>query len=139
MNGLYWEKYYNGDNITDEDAKGYIFYENKLLGVPRIRQLKVKNDSCVVHRDFSDDIKECFSNYDPNLEDKETFGPIAQQLDVTKDAWNWTESLTGTPSYGFDYSRYKYLLDIFMQNPFEALNPSLSVEHRTQIVATIKT
>ena len=98
MNGLYWEKYYNGDNITDEDAKGYIFYENKLLGVPRIRQLKVKNDSCVVHRDFSDDIKECFSNYDPNLEDKGTFGPIAQQLDVTKDAWNWTESLTGTPS-----------------------------------------
>ena len=74
MNGLYWEKYYNGDPINDTDA-GYIFYENKLLGVPRIRQLKVRNDSCQVHRDFAEDITECFSNYDPNLEDKEVYGP----------------------------------------------------------------
>ena len=74
MNGLYWEKYYNGEPINETDS-GYIFYENKLLGVPRIRQLKVRNDSCQVHRDFADDITECFSNYDPNLEDKEIYGP----------------------------------------------------------------
>ena len=60
MDGIYWETFYNGDKIPD-DQTGYIFFENKLLGVPRIRQVKVRNDSCVVHRDFADDIKEfCF-------------------------------------------------------------------------------
>ena len=57
MDGIYWETFYNGDKIPD-DQTGYIFFENKLLGVPRIRQVKVRNDSCVVHRDFADDIKE---------------------------------------------------------------------------------
>lgn len=47
LDGLYWEKYYNGDNVSDSDL-GYIYYENKLLGVPRLRQLRVKNDSCTV-------------------------------------------------------------------------------------------
>ena len=57
MDGIYWETFYNGDKIPD-DQTGYIFFENKLLGVPRIRQVKVRNDSCVVHRDSADDIKE---------------------------------------------------------------------------------
>lgn len=57
MDGIYWETFYNGAKIPD-DQTGYIFFENKLLGVPRIRQVKVRNDSCVVHRDFADDIKE---------------------------------------------------------------------------------
>lgn len=47
LDGLYWEKYYNGENVSDSDL-GYIYYENKLLGVPRLRQLRVKNDSCTV-------------------------------------------------------------------------------------------
>ena len=47
MDGLYWEKYYNDENVTDSDL-GYVYYENKLLGVPRLRQLRVKNDSCTV-------------------------------------------------------------------------------------------
>lgn len=82
MNGLYWDTYYNGDPINETDS-GYIFYENKLLGVPRIRQLKVKNDSCEVHRDFKDDIKECYSNYDPNVEDKGIFGPDKLKRECT--------------------------------------------------------
>ena len=40
MDGLYWETWYNNKAI-DKDDLGYIYYENKLLGVPRIRQLKV--------------------------------------------------------------------------------------------------
>ena len=35
-----WESYYNGDNVTGEDL-GYIYFENKMLGVPRMRQIKV--------------------------------------------------------------------------------------------------
>jgi len=42
INGLYkdWETYYNSDNVTGEDL-GYIYFENKMLGVPRLRQIKV--------------------------------------------------------------------------------------------------
>ena len=46
MNGLYWEKYYNDKNVA-EDKLGFIYLENKLLGRPRLRQLRVRNDSCV--------------------------------------------------------------------------------------------
>ena len=73
MDGLYWDKWYNDENVTDE-ARGYIFYENKLLGVPRIRQLKVTNSSCVVHSDFRDDIKQCYAPYSESVEDKQAFG-----------------------------------------------------------------
>lgn len=41
MDGLYWESWYNQESIDESDL-GYIFYENKLLGVPRVRQLKVR-------------------------------------------------------------------------------------------------
>jgi len=40
MDGLYWETWYNTRNLTEEE-KGYIYYENKMLGVPRIRQVSI--------------------------------------------------------------------------------------------------
>lgn len=47
LDGLYWEQYYNNDNVSAENL-GYVYYENKLMGVPRLRQLRVRNDSCTV-------------------------------------------------------------------------------------------
>jgi polycystin 2 len=69
--------------VTGE-AKGYIFYENKMLGVPRIRQLKVRNDSCIVHSDFSEDIRQCYAPYAESLEATESFGLM------NGTAWEWT-------------------------------------------------
>ncbi|XP_073252460.1 polycystin-2-like protein 1 [Porites lutea] len=71
--GLYWEQYYNGKNVSDDDL-GFIYFENKILGRPRIRQLRVKNDSCVVHADFQSVIKECYAPYSPGAEDTAPFG-----------------------------------------------------------------
>lgn len=47
-----------------------IYYENRLLGEPRIRMIKVKNDSCDVMKSFQREIKECFANYNKKYEDK---------------------------------------------------------------------
>ncbi|VDM66465.1 unnamed protein product [Strongylus vulgaris] len=58
---------------TDQNAM--VYYNNKLLGSPRIRMLKVKNTSCTVAKSFSREIIECFSNYNPAVEDKQRFGP----------------------------------------------------------------
>ncbi|XP_033734192.1 polycystic kidney disease 2-like 1 protein isoform X2 [Pecten maximus] len=70
LNGLYWEKWYNGEDITNPDDLGYIYYENKLLGIPRLRQLKVSRNSCMVHDDFKSVIRHCYDSYSENLEDK---------------------------------------------------------------------
>ena len=75
VNGLYWETWYNGQKVS-EDESGYIFYENKLLGVPRLRQLKVRNDSCTIHDDFRDTIMACYDAYDKGIEDRNPFGKL---------------------------------------------------------------
>lgn len=72
--GLYDNQWYNGDNFTSAE-QGYIYYENKLLGVPRLRSLRVRNDSCIVPGDFQDDIPFCYNEYSAASEDQTTFGP----------------------------------------------------------------
>merc|ERR1711988_1457604 len=64
VKGVYWDTWYNGDNITNIDTQdNFIFYEDKLLGVPRIRQVRIANNTCTVHEDFADTIDTCFDEY----------------------------------------------------------------------------
>ena len=72
-----WNQWYDVDGSAlkgvEKPAKeddNYILYENKLLGVPRIRQLRVKNNSCEIPADFANDIKTCYENYHEDIEDK---------------------------------------------------------------------
>ncbi len=58
LTALYWTKWYNDEPLPNGN-QSFIYYENMLLGVPRIRQLKVKNNSCKVHKDFQQEIDEC--------------------------------------------------------------------------------
>ncbi|XP_063713184.1 polycystin-2-like isoform X2 [Symsagittifera roscoffensis] len=73
LNGLYWEEWYNGEELAD-DEKGYIYYENKIMGLARLRQVKVRNDTCDIPADFENEIKECFAAYAPANEDISDFG-----------------------------------------------------------------
>lgn len=78
LDGLYWENWYNNQSLL-ADEMGFIYYENKLLGVPRVRQLRVHSNSCQVHEDFSDFIRECYDAYSDTIEDTATFGPGGSQ------------------------------------------------------------
>jgi hypothetical protein len=40
FDGLYNRKWYNGDNLTEKQY-GYVLFENKIVGQPRLRQLRV--------------------------------------------------------------------------------------------------
>ena len=71
LDGLYWETYYNGDNAT---KKNFIYYENKLLGVPRFRQLRVANNSCKVYKYFQSIIGDCYGDYSYFNEDRTPYG-----------------------------------------------------------------
>ena len=43
-----------------------ILMENRIIGMPRLRQLKVHNSSCSIVSQFSGIIRKCFARYDPN-------------------------------------------------------------------------
>lgn len=75
LDGLYWTKWYNNQSLNSGD-QSFIYYENKLLGVPRMRQIKILNNSCSIHSDFKDEITGCFNVYDEKKEDDLSFGLI---------------------------------------------------------------
>ena len=73
LDGLYWKT--QPSNKTEADNRSFIYYENLLLGVPRIRQLSVRNGSCSIPLDLRDEIKECYDVYSVSSEDRAPFGP----------------------------------------------------------------
>lgn len=76
LDNLYWTKWYNNESLAAHSTQSYIYYENLLLGVPRMRQLKVKNNSCVVHDDFKEEISGCYDVYSEDKEERFSFGLI---------------------------------------------------------------
>lgn len=78
LDGLYWEEWYNGENST---FSNFIYYENKLLGVPRLRQVRVSKNSCKVHPLFKTTITDCYDSYSFFNEDKSPFGLYASNQD----------------------------------------------------------
>ena len=52
-----------------------VMHANRLLGVPRLRQLRVTNMSCSVPSKFKDAIKVCYNHYSSGIEDRASFGP----------------------------------------------------------------
>ncbi|TRY56170.1 hypothetical protein DNTS_002527 [Danionella cerebrum] len=83
LNGMYWELWYNNKSLPENQS--LIYYENLLLGVPRLRQLKVRNESCSVHEDLRDEVYDCYDAYSPANEDKAPFGP------KNSTAWRYSE------------------------------------------------
>ena len=69
IRAMYWDTWYNNDN-----ASNMIYYENKLLGLPRIRQVRVKNGSCKIQKQFAADINTCYDSYSYSSEDQSPFG-----------------------------------------------------------------
>lgn len=76
LDNLYWTKWYNNESLAAHSTQSYIYYENLLLGVPRMRQLKVKNNSCVVHDDFKEEISSCYDVYSEEKEERVSFGLV---------------------------------------------------------------
>ena len=100
LGNLYTSSIYdtlNAPNLTE-----YVANENYVLGVARLRQVRVRNDSCVIPKDFRNEIKECFSDWAPALEEKRPYGPYAAQNLTNMTAWFWKSerSLKGSSHQG---------------------------------------
>jgi len=76
LDGMYWEYWYDVDQTPTGAADRNILYENHMLGVPRLRQIRVRNDSCEVHADFSNAIRQCYSAFSSSAIDETSFGPM---------------------------------------------------------------
>ncbi|KAM8771806.1 polycystin-2 isoform 2-T2 [Acanthopagrus schlegelii] len=99
LNGMYWEVWYNNKSLPENQS--LIYYENLLLGVPRLRQVKVRNESCSIHEDLRDEVQDCYNIYTPANEDTAPFGP------KNGTAWVYaTESEMNGTSYWGQVSKY---------------------------------
>ena len=81
LDGLFDQTWYNGENLT-RDQYGYVLFENKILGLPRLRQLRVTNHSCKVHEKFQSTIPECYGAYSGSREDRTTYTPAGANTTI---------------------------------------------------------
>ncbi|XP_049643319.1 polycystic kidney disease 2-like 2 protein [Suncus etruscus] len=96
LEGLYWDTWYNDMDLYDLKNSSRIYYENILLGVPRVRQLKVRNNTCLVYSSFQTLMNECYDKYTTKNEDLAEFG---LKLDPE---WKYSAPNTNSPwHWGF--------------------------------------
>jgi polycystin 2 len=74
---------------TAPNLQGYIQNENYVLGLARLRQIRVQNNSCTIPSAFSQQISVCFSDYTPSVEDKNGYGPYVWYNQTNDPAWYW--------------------------------------------------
>ncbi|XP_031360996.2 polycystin-2-like protein 1 [Lonchura striata] len=137
LDNLYWTKWYNNESLAAHSTQSYIYYENLLLGVPRMRQLKVKNNSCVVHDDFKEEISGCYDVYSEDKEERVSFGLI------NGTAWRYhsEEELGGSSHWGrlTSYSGGGYYIDFKMTREesaeaLQVLKEKLWLDRGTRVV-----
>uniref|UniRef100_A0A0K8S8S1 Uncharacterized protein n=1 Tax=Lygus hesperus TaxID=30085 RepID=A0A0K8S8S1_LYGHE len=97
-------------NLREEHL---MILENVVVVLPRIRQVRVRNDSCQVPEGFVYIFDSCHYFFTPDLEDKEPFGLGNGTL------WTWQpESVTKSSSVSGEISTYTgggYFMDFSMK------------------------
>ncbi|XP_013783094.1 polycystin-2-like [Limulus polyphemus] len=94
LDALYWDTWYNEKTTVGNERS--ILYVNRLLGAPRLRQLRVRNNSCIIPDEFKRAITDCYNVYSSKNEDTQSYGVY----DGT--AWNYNsaEKLGGSNYWG---------------------------------------
>ena len=76
ITAAFWNLTEAGPRLTDEEL-GYSFYGNRLVGVPRLRQLRVRDDSCTVQLEqLKSFIKGCYGHFSAEAESIKTYGNV---------------------------------------------------------------
>nr|XP_015205286.1 PREDICTED: polycystic kidney disease 2-like 2 protein isoform X2 [Lepisosteus oculatus] len=103
LENLYWNDRFPKKSLDENES--FIYFENVLLGVPRIRQVKVTNTSCSVHGSFAFEM-ECYDAYLTLKEDTASFGPMnstawiySPPSSVVDIHWGWVSTYSGGGFY----------------------------------------
>ncbi|XP_004697068.1 polycystic kidney disease 2-like 2 protein isoform X1 [Echinops telfairi] len=114
LQGLYWDSWYNNQQLYNLKNTSRIYYENILLGVPRIRQLKVRNNTCKVYSPFQSLMSECYDKYTSDNEDSDDFGlkrdtEWKYSTSSSNSPWHWGfVGVYGNGGYTFTLSKSKF-------------------------------
>ncbi|NXT81357.1 PK2L2 protein, partial [Zapornia atra] len=93
LDGLFWDKWYSNMTETLQNNDSHIYYENLLLGVAQIRQLKVRNNTCSIYPYFQSLLEGCYSEYRYQAEDTADFGLMNDS------EWKYTSASSLSPWY----------------------------------------
>uniref|UniRef100_A0A1B6KUS0 Uncharacterized protein n=1 Tax=Graphocephala atropunctata TaxID=36148 RepID=A0A1B6KUS0_9HEMI len=85
IHSLYHDFWYSKpDPYENPETLQENYFENKLIGMPQIRQVRVRNSSCELQESFTEPYKNCYGRYSFSNEDKEDFG--------TSDEWKYKDA-----------------------------------------------
>ncbi|CAF0799781.1 unnamed protein product [Brachionus calyciflorus] len=101
LDGLHFETWYDLSNTTENNI-GFIFYQNKILGRPRLLQVRVKDNSCPLSDQVKPIISNCIGEFNTKSENKSPFGKALMGIyenDTTYDAWVYSLDPQGTGGY----------------------------------------
>ena len=83
----------------------YIYNENKLLSLPRLRQLRINNASCDIPPVFSNVLFNCYSDYSSSEEDTDTLDFVSYYADQSEGSKYYNDRLK-TRVYSGQLARY---------------------------------
>ncbi|KAF7255372.1 hypothetical protein EG68_08195 [Paragonimus skrjabini miyazakii] len=87
FDALYWDTWYNQRNVSFNERE-LIGLDNKLLGVPRLRQIRVDPSGCNVPEQMTGIVSKCYPAYSPSTESTKSFTPKGGVTPVyTMNAW----------------------------------------------------
>ncbi|KAM4653652.1 polycystin-2-like protein 2 [Amazona ochrocephala] len=92
LDGLYWDKWYNNTTLPFQNYS-HIYYENLLLGVVQVRQVKVRNNTCSIYPYFRSFLDDCYSDYHYQAEDR------SDDALRNESEWKYTPADPFTPWY----------------------------------------
>ncbi|CAF1047678.1 unnamed protein product [Adineta ricciae] len=90
-----------------------------LIGVVRMRQVRVKPEKCYIPKSYSDEIADCYPAYSPDKKDTDPFGPItlSDSTEINlKQPWRFmSKDKTGMGSHTGQHGKYDgsgYIADL---------------------------
>ncbi|XP_070271038.1 polycystin-2-like protein 2 [Myotis yumanensis] len=113
LDGLYWDSWYSNSQLYNSKNSSRIYSENILLGVPRVRQLKVRNNTCKVYSSLQFLMSDCYAKYTSENEDVSDFGLKADtewkySTPNSNSLWHWGfVGVYGNGGYIFTLSKSK--------------------------------
>lgn len=81
---FYWKEGFGFENSGNLTERKFLF-ESVMLGVPRIRQVRVTDNSCHIHPDVSKFFEKCYGYYTIFSEDRKPIN-IDMENSATKTA-----------------------------------------------------
>lgn len=101
---------------SDGVSSTYIATENRVLGLSRLRQVRVKSDSCVIPEDFRQEIRYCYADWSKGAEETDPYGPYVSQNATNDTAWYYRtkKELSGSTHIGLmnEYGGGGYAVDL---------------------------